>query len=229
MLQLTPLLLALVTALVVYQFNVWRTARTLDANSRPLEDRALAPVLGRLARALDLPRLDVHIYEIAPINGLAAPDGRGFITRGLYEHFLRGGIAAEELASVVAHVVGHVALGHAARRRLDFTGQNAIRVALATLLGRFIPGLGVLIANALAQILAAHLSRQDEFEADAYAAALMVKAGLGTGPQTRLLEKLQRMSGFGGGRPVWLASHPGTSDRIAAIRALDAGWRGAGR
>ena len=227
MIALTPLLLAIATALVMYQVSVWQTARTLDANSSPLADPALAPVLRRLARALDLGALDVHVYEIAPINGLAAPDGRIFITRGLLDRFHRGEIAAEELVSVIAHEIGHVALGHAKRRRIDFTGQNAIRVALATVLGRFIPGLGVLIANALAQLLAAHLSRQDEFEADAYAAALMVKAGIGTGPQTRLLEKLQHMSGVGGGRPVWLMSHPRTADRIAAIRALDDRWRGA--
>jgi putative metalloprotease len=182
-----------------------------------------------MARALELPRLEVHVYEIAPINGLAAPDGRIFITRGLYDRFRAGEIAAEELASVVAHELGHVALGHAKRRRIDFTGQNAIRAALATLLGRIIPGLGVLIANALAQLLSAHLSRQDEYEADAYAAALMVKAGLGTAPQVRLLDKLQRMAGLGGGPPVWLMSHPKTADRIAAIRALDARWHGPGR
>jgi putative metalloprotease len=229
MIALTPLLLALAGALVMYQFNVWQTARTLDANSAPLVDRTLAPVLGRLARALGLSSLAVHLYEIAPINGLAAPDGRIFITRGLYERFRKGEIEAEELASVVAHEVGHVALGHAKRRRIDFTGQNAIRVALAAVLGRFIPGFGMMIANALAQLLAAKLSRQDEFEADAYAAALMVKAGIGTGPQVRMLEKLQNMAGMGGGAPVWLMSHPKTPDRIAAIRALDDGWRSAGR
>lgn len=225
MLQLTPILIAMASALVMYQFSVWRTARTLDANSAPLADRALAPVLGRLARALGMSSLDVHIYEIAPINGLAAPDGRIFITRGLYDRFRMGEIEAEELASVVAHEVGHVALGHAKRRQIDFTGQNAIRVALAAVLGRFVPGLGMIIANALAQLLAARLSRQDEFEADAFAAALMVKAGLGTGPQVRLLEKLQQMAGMGGSAPVWLMSHPKTPDRIAAIRAVDEGRR----
>lgn len=224
-----PLLIALATALAMYQFNVWRTSRELDANSRPLDDQGLAPVLGRLARALDLQRLDVHVYEIAPINGLAAPDGRIFITRGLLERFRVGEIAAEELASVVAHEVGHVALGHAKRRRIDFTGQNAIRVALATVLGRFIPGVGVLIANGLAQLLAARLSRQDEFEADAYGAALMVKAGFGTQPQTRMLEKLQKMAGTGGGPPVWLMSHPKTAERVTAIKALGDGWKAAGR
>jgi len=50
-------------------------------------------------------------------------------------------------------------------------------------------------------------------------------ARLGTGPQTRLLDKLGRLSGAAGGMPVWLMSHPATRDRIAAIRRLDEGWR----
>jgi putative metalloprotease len=229
MIALTPLLLAVVTALAMYQFNVWRMGRMLDASSTPLADPRLEPVLAQLARALDLPRLEVHLYEIPAVNGLAAPDGRVFLTQGFYERFRAGDVGAEELASVVAHELGHVALGHAARRRIDFTGGNAIRVALATVLGRAIPGLGVLLANGLASVLAAHLSRQDEYEADAYAAALMTKAGLGTGPQVALLAKLQTMAGIGGGAPAWLASHPPTRDRIAAIRALEAGWRAAGR
>jgi putative metalloprotease len=69
---------------------------------------------------------------------------------------------------------------------IDFSGQNAIRVALATVLGRFIPGLGIWIANMLTTLLAARLSRQDEYEADAYASALLVKSGIGTGPQKSL-------------------------------------------
>jgi putative metalloprotease len=48
-------------------------------------------------------------------------------------------------------------------------------------------------------------------------------------PQVSLLEKLESMAGMAGRPPVWLASHPGTADRIAAIRRLEAGWRdGAG-
>jgi putative metalloprotease len=128
MLQLTPILLAIAAGLVMYHFSAWRTARELDARSRPLVDRRLAPVFERLARALDLDRLAVHVYEIDPINGLAAPDGRIFLTRGFLRRFDAGEISAEELASVVAHELGHVSLGHARRRMVDFSGQNAIRV-----------------------------------------------------------------------------------------------------
>ena len=56
-------------------------------------------------------------------------------------------------------------------------------MVLATVLGRFLPGIGVWIANLAATALAARLSRQDEYEADAFASALLVKAGIGTAPQ----------------------------------------------
>jgi len=229
MLYLTPILVAVGSALMMYHIGVWRTARTLDANSTELDDPELQPVLDRLARALDLPRLRVHVYEIPAVNGLAAPDGRVFLTRGFFNRYRTGEVTAEEIGSVVAHELGHVALGHARRRMVDFTGQNAIRMALVMVLGRVLPGLGVLIANGITGLLAARLSRQDEYEADAYAAALMSKAGLGVAPQVSLLGKLGRMAGAGGGPPTWLASHPATDARIAAIRRLDAGWRAVGQ
>jgi metalloprotease len=225
MAYLTPILLAALYGIVMYQFSAWRTARMLDVQSRPLEDPRLEVVFDRLARALDLPRLKVRIFEIEPVNGLAAPDGRVFLTRGFYERYRRDEVSAEEIASVIAHELGHVALGHTRRRMVDFTGQNAIRMGLAMILGRLLPGLGLLIANLLASMLGAHLSRKDEYEADAYAAALMTKAGLGVAPQTRLLAKLERLAGMGGRPPAWIASHPNSGDRIAAIERLDAGWR----
>jgi metalloprotease len=223
-LKLTPILLAIAYAVAMYLFSAWRLKGQLDARSVPLADPRLAPVFRRLAGALDLPALKVNLYEIEPVNGLAAPDGRIFLTRGFYEQFRTGQVSADELASVVAHELGHVALGHSRRRMVDFSGQNAIRVALAMVLGRILPGIGIWIANLLAGLLAARLSRQDEYEADAYAAALMTKAGLGVEPQVRLLEKLQAMHGMAGRPPVWLASHPDTADRIEAIRRLEAGW-----
>ncbi len=225
MLKLTPILLAIGYALVMYQFSAWRTKRELDTRSTELADPRLRALTQRMAEALGVERIRVNIYEIEPVNGLAAPDGRIFLTRGFYDKYRAGEVTGEELASVIAHELGHVALGHSRRRMIDFSGQNAVRVVLATLLGRFIPGLGIWIANLLTGMLAARLSRQDEYEADAYAAALMTKAGLGTGPQKALFLKLEGLTGMGGrGMPVWLMSHPKTSDRIRAIEALEARW-----
>ncbi|MCO8144517.1 M48 family metalloprotease [Rhodovulum tesquicola] len=225
MLKFTPILLAVLYALAMYHFSAWRTARELDARSSELADARLKRLTDRMAEALDLPRVRVHIYEIAPVNGLAAPDGRIFLTRGFYDRYRAGEVSAEELASVIAHELGHVALGHTRRRMIDFSGQNALRTALAMVLGRFLPGIGVMIANALASLLAARLSRQDEYEADAYAAALLTKAGIGTGPQKSLFHKLDELTaGRGGVMPAWLMSHPKTEERVKAIEALEARW-----
>ena len=225
MIRVLPILLAILYGYAMYRFSAWRTARELDEKSTELMDPALRDMSNRLAKALDLPRVKVHIYEIEPVNGLAAPDGRIFITRGFYGRYRAGEVSAEEMASVIAHELGHVALGHARRRMIDFSGQNALRTALAMVLSRFLPGIGGWIASLLTSLLAARLSRSDEYEADEYAAALMVKAGLGVGPQISMFEKLDAMTrARGGTAPAWLMSHPKTDDRIAALRRLQERW-----
>jgi putative metalloprotease len=108
---------------------------------------------------------------------------------------------------------------------IDFSGQIALRAGLAMFLSRLLPGIGAWVANALTRLLAAKMSRSDEYEADEYASALMVKAGLGTGPQTALFAKLETLTGArAGAMPAWLISHPKTAERIAAIEAHEAKW-----
>ena len=107
---------------------------------------------------------------------------------------------------------------------MDFAGQNLVRMVLATTFGRFIPFIGPWIAHLAASALAASLSRKDEFEADAFAAALMVKAGFGTGPQKAPLSRLERLTGMTGRPVAWLASHPPIPRRIEAIEALERRW-----
>ncbi len=226
MLKFTPILLAILYALVMYRVSVWRTGRELDAKSTELADPRLKRLTDRLAAALDLSRIPVYIYEIDPVNGLAAPDGRIFITRGFYRKFQSGEITGEEMTSVIAHELGHVALGHSRRRMIDFSGQNALRTALMMVLGRFIPFLGVWIANLLTTLLAAGLSRSDEYEADAYAAALLTKAGFGMEPQISLFRKLDQLTQQRAGMaPAWLMSHPKTDQRVQALKQLEARWK----
>lgn len=225
MLKFTPILLALLYGFIMYRFSAWRTARELDEKSTELADPVLKKLTDRMAQALNLPRIKVNIYEIEPVNGLAAPDGRIFITRGFFNRYRQGLVSAEELASVIAHELGHVALGHSRRRMIDFSGQNAIRTALAMVLSRFIPGIGAFLAGFLTNLLAARLSRSDEYEADAYASALLIKSGIGTAPQISLFGKLEKLSGLNAGAgPAWLLSHPKTSERIAAIEKNLTKW-----
>jgi putative metalloprotease len=226
MLKLSPILLALLYGWLMYRFSAWRTAQELNARSSRLTEPRLVATFQKLAAALDLAEIKVNVYEIEPVNGLAAPDGRIFLTRGFLTRYQKGEVTAEELASVVAHELGHVALGHSRRRMIDFSGQNAIRTALGMVLGRFLPGIGYWIANMVTSMLAARLSRSDEYEADAYASALLVKAGIGTEGQKSLFLKLDRLTAGTGRAPAWLLSHPKTEERIKAIEAREAKWQG---
>ena len=224
MLRYSPILLAVLIGWLTYQFSAWKTKRDLSANSRPLDDPALLKLLRQMAGALDIPAVKVFVYEIEPINGLAAPDGRIFITRGLLNKYKSGQISAVELASVIAHELGHIALGHSSKRLIDFSGQNAMRALLMGVFGRYVPVVGGYLANLVVNMLAASLSRKDEFEADAYGAALLLKSGIGLSAQIGMFNKLESWGGKRGGTPAWLMSHPDTKLRIEAINKLKTSW-----
>lgn len=211
--------------LVMFRLSAWQLNRTLKRQSSLLADRQLLRPIQLLANALDLESISVSIYEIEPVNGLAAPDGRIFITRGFYDKFTAGEVTENELASVIAHELGHVALGHSKRRMIDFSGQNALRMALGTLLSRILPGIGGILANLLSNLLMARLSRSDEFEADEYASALMMKSGIGVEHQISMFEKLEQLSGNNANlQPAWLLSHPKTMQRIKKIQENETKW-----
>ena len=225
MIKFIPIILPLVYGLAMFRLSAWRLNRTLKNQSSLLADKQLLKPIQRLADALDLESISVNIYEIEPINGLAAPDGKIFITRGFYNKFISGEVTESELASVIAHELGHVALGHSKRRMIDFSGQNALRMALGTLLSRILPGIGGILANLLSNLLMARLSRSDEFEADEYASALMMKSGIGVEHQISMFEKLEQLSGNNANlQPAWLLSHPKTMQRIKKIQENETKW-----
>ncbi len=227
MTRLLPLLLVVLYAFLMMRFSVWRTRRMLDERSVPLTDPSITRLADRMAAAMGIAEIRVRVFEVEPVNGLAAPDGRIFLTRGFLNRKAQGDVTAEELASVIAHEMGHVAQGHMRRRMIDFTGQNAVFVMLSALLSRLLPFIGVWIANLISTALMARLSRRDEFEADAWATALLIKAGIGTGPQKSLFRKLDALTKTRAeGIPAWMLSHPHAEERIAAIEANEARWVG---
>jgi metalloprotease len=223
--RLLPLLLPLLAALAYAWMLRRQTAADLDQRSAELIDPGLRPILARLAEAIGIERIRVHLYDVPMVNGLASADGRIFITRGFYDRYRAGEVSADEMGSVVAHELGHVALGHAKRRLIDFTGQRAVAMGLGLVLGRFLPGVGQWLAHALMNLVATGLSRRDEYEADAYATALLIKSGIGPAPQVALLRKLAALTGRNGAEPpAWLLTHPKVEARVAAIEANAARW-----
>ena len=68
------------------------------------------------------------------------------------------------------------------RRMVEVAGRQALYLVLGGMLGRFVPYFGWVATAWLLGLVAARLSRRDEFEADAYATALMVRSGIGALP-----------------------------------------------
>ncbi|GHC44718.1 M48 family metallopeptidase [Neogemmobacter tilapiae] len=210
-------------ALVTHPMKVAATLQHLKDNSRRMDDPDLMARVQLLAEAMDIAAIPVRIYEVDPINALAAPDGQVYITRGFMQAYRSGKVSADELAGVVAHELGHVALGHGRKRMIDMTGQSALFMVLQVVLLRFVPFVGFWIAGILTQAIGAHLSRKAEHEADAYATALMLKSGIGTEAQKSMFRKLGSLTG-NARPPAWAASHPAPETRIAEVDARERRW-----
>ncbi len=225
MIRALPLLLLVAYGVLSLWFSARQTKRRLDENSAPLDDPQIMALVQKMAAALQVPRILVHVYQIDAVNGLAAPDGRIFLTRGFVARKAAGEVSDDEIASVIAHELGHVALGHSRRRMIDFTGQNAVVVVMSVLLNRFVPFFSAWLARSVSAALMARLSRRDEFEADEWASALLIKSGIGAEPQKSLFRKLEGLTGSkSAGAPAWLMSHPRAAERIAAIERNEARW-----
>ncbi|MEM7499996.1 MAG: M48 family metallopeptidase [Pseudomonadota bacterium] len=226
MLKLLPFLLIAIGAYIAVQLSAWRLVSTLRARSRPLRHDSLEALLERLAEAAGIDHVRVRVLDDPSINGVATPDGGVYVTAGLLKHHREGSVTAPEIASVVAHELGHLALGHTKRRMIEVSAAQTGTLVLGTLLSRFIPFVGWYLAQMLVSLFVSRLSRRDEFEADAYATALMLRAGLGHEPQARMLEKLETLvpGAALANQAPWLASHPPVPERAAAIRDNAARW-----
>jgi putative metalloprotease len=222
---LIPFLLMIIGVFAMVRLSAWQSGKQLVRSSRPLLNDQVDALLQRLARTAGIEKVDVRLLDMPVVNGLATPSGEIYITSGLFRKFQAGRITAAELASVVAHEMGHLALGHTKRRIVDVSGAQMVHIILGSILNRFIPILGWIVARWVAAFMATRLSRKDEFDADAYATALMVRSGLGAEPQARMLEKLLELVPEATTEETnWLASHPPVAERALAIRINAERW-----
>lgn len=216
-----PVLLVALISRLFHEFSSRSALAKLQSESVPLGDDRIVNLARRLAAGAGAPKLIVRIHETGQVNGFVAPDGTIYLTRGLHDHWRQRRFSSEEIASVIAHEIGHVANGDLRKRFAVSAGRNAARYAAAILLARFLPGIGGLIADLLLFLAMQRLSRSQEYAADEYAAALLLKAGIGTAPLKSLLAKLGGISGPRGGTE-WMLSHPAAEDRIKAIERFEA-------
>ena len=199
-------------------------SKKLEKRSQIFNDPVIENYLRAFQSILDLDKLKVFVLNEKQVNGLVTPNGNIYITQGFINQYKLGQVSGVELTSVIAHELGHLALGHTRKRLITFSAASAISLVISTVLSRLIPYIGSIVGRYLSQILISGLSRKDEFEADSYAAALLIKSGIGTAPQISLLKKIEKLTGAVSPSVSWTMSHPAPLERINAIKDLEISW-----
>lgn len=178
----------------------------------PPRREALAARLEALAAgATDAPayRLEFRASPMIGANAFALPSGIIVLT----DELVRLSQADDEVIAVLAHELGHVRHRHVMRRLLE---ASAVALLVAGVTGD-VSSATSLAAAAPTLLLQAKFSRDNEREADAYAVALLRRAGLEPRLFGAILERLEAQAQTRGAPllPGFLSSHPATEERKA--------------
>ncbi len=172
-------------------------------------------MVDRLVAASEKPNLkyEVTLLNSPAINAFALPNGHLYVTRGLVA------LANDksELASVLAHEMGHVIARHAAIRE-----EQARQVALVSHVMTDVvsdPQMGAL-ALAKSKLAMASFSRAQEFEADGIGVGISARAGFDPYGASRFLNDMQRNADLKSAdhndvyAADFLSAHPSTPARV---------------
>lgn len=148
------------------------------------------------------------------------PSVNAFATMGGYVYVNRGLLVLAdneaELASVMAHEIGHIAGRHAVEQMRKTAIASGL-VGAAGLNRNVAANIGVELAFRRPN------SRKDELEADNFGLETLRRSGYAQSAMVTFMTKLLR----GGSVPTFLSTHPATSERITrlqqAIRSNDSG------
>ena len=161
----------------------------------------------RLAQTSDRPNIPYtfQVVDDRNVNAFATMGGFVYIHTGL----MAAADNEAELASVIAHEIGHIAGRHAIKQMR----QAAIAAGVATAVGAD--------QNKLVQIgvelaLNRPKSREAEYEADRLGLGTLIRAGYAPRGAIDFMAKLLKS----GSPPTIISTHPATGDRISAMQRL---------
>jgi predicted Zn-dependent protease len=175
----------------------------------------------RLVAASEKPdlRYKVTILNSPSVNAFALPNGQLYVTRGL----LALANDTSELASVLAHEMGHVIARHAAIREEQLRQAELVSQVASDVFKD--PQVGAL-ALAKNKLALATFSRGQELEADGIGVGISSRAGFDPSGAVHFLTSMARNAEMrpasGGVDPRmldFLASHPATPERIKIAQA----------
>ena len=148
-------------------------------------------------------------------NAFTIPGAKIYVHTGLL-NFVSD---QNELAGVLAHEIGHAYERHPAKGVSRFIGVQTLSQLLFKDTQNRLGNIALNIAQNGALM---KYGRDDEREADELGYNLLKRAGYPTDGLRRFLTKLDQMAKSGSG-PAFLSSHPPTPERIARLKALEAG------
>ncbi|MBS0124780.1 M48 family metallopeptidase [Thetidibacter halocola] len=171
---------------------------------------ALQRMEARLAAAMPEGQpLSVHVLDHKMVNAFALPGGYVVFFRGLIDE----AGSPEEVAAVFAHEIGHVVSRDPTRHALRSAGSIGV---LGLVFGDFAGG--ALVLFLAERLIDAQYSQSAEAAADAFAADLLLAAGLPPDALAEMFERFRRLGGDDEGIMAHFMAHPRLGDRIAAAR-----------
>jgi len=171
--------------------------------------RIMVPLLKVMDHPLQAGQVKVGVMDDPQINAASAGNGEFLVTTGLLKK-----ANDDQLRAVLAHELSHQDLNHVQKTQTLGTGLNIGMI----ILDQIIPGSGNLTPIA-GELLLRKYTRNEEYAADKHGVQLLQRAGFnGKQMMADTLTWLMQTSGGSGGG--FFATHPGTTDRIAAVKAL---------
>jgi len=195
-----------------------RMAGQIKAESQIVTDPTVNEYVNRvgqrIVRLSDRPGIPYEfvVIESKDVNAFALPGGYIYVYTGLLKHL----DTEAQLAGVLGHEISHVVARHGVKQLQEGMG---LQVLSQILLGGSSETTQALVGQSLALLMKGY-SRSMESEADHMGILYSTRAGHNPRGMVQVLEKLNQLSGGGGGFWESLSSdHPPPARRIAAVKA----------
>jgi len=183
----------------------------VDAATAERLQNVMIPLLKVMDHPLQPNQVKVGVMDDPAINAASAGNGEFLVTTGLLQK-----ANDDQLRAVLAHELAHQDLNHVQKTQTLGTGLNIGMI----ILDQIIPGSGNL-APIAGELLLRKYTRSEEYAADKHGVQILQRAGhQGRQLMADTLTWLMTSSGGSNSKTSFLSTHPGTSDRIAAVKAL---------